>query len=194
MIAVIDYGTGNTESVINVLKDLGQEYKITKNEIEIMRSDRVILPGVGEAAFVMKRLQLSNLINCIRIYKKPVLGICLGMQILTEFTEENNTNCLNIIPGKCLRYNDNELKVPHMGWNSVEILSDNPLFEGIESNSDFYYANSYYLPLSQNTIAASVYGSGFTAAVNYKNFWGVQFHPEKSGEKGIRLLTNFCGL
>lgn len=191
MISVIDYGAGNVQSVMNVLDSLNVDYKFTNSEQVIYNSDKIIFPGVGEASFAMRRLHLTNLSTMLRVTKKPILGICLGMQLFSEKSEEGDTCCLGIVPVNCVKYDDSNVKVPHMGWNKVKVIKENLLFDGIENESYFYFANSYYLPVCDYTIATSVYDNTFTAALQKENFYGVQFHPEKSGEQGIKLLKNF---
>lgn len=191
MIAVIDYGAGNVQSVLNALDDLKVQYKVSNKEPEIYHADKIIFPGVGEASFAMRKLHLNNLVTMLRVTKKPLLGICLGMQLLSEKSEEGNTCCLGAVPGTCVKYDETKVKVPHMGWNEVKIDMDSVLFDGIADGSHFYFANSFYLPVCDYTIASSVYDVTFAAAVQRNNYYGVQFHPEKSGEAGIKLLTNF---
>lgn len=191
MISVIDYGAGNIQSVLNALDDLKVDYKVTNNEQVIYNSDKIIFPGVGEASFAMRKLHLTNLSTMLRVTKKPLLGICLGMQLLSEKSEEGNTCCLGIVPADCLKYNSANVKVPHMGWNKVNLIKENILFDGIANETHFYFANSFYIPLCDYTIATSEYDITFTAALQKDNFYGVQFHPEKSGEPGIKLLKNF---
>ncbi|MCX7875533.1 MAG: imidazole glycerol phosphate synthase subunit HisH [Melioribacteraceae bacterium] len=191
MIAIIDYGAGNTKSVTNVLEELKVEFIVTSRETDINKSEKIIFPGVGEASFAIRKLHLTNLFTLLRITKKPLLGICLGMQLLSDKTEEGNTNCLSVIPTVCKKFEDEKNKVPQMGWNKVKIIKKNILFDEINDESFFYYANSYYMPINEFTIATSVYGNEFSAAIQKNNFYGVQFHPEKSGEAGIKLLKNF---
>lgn len=191
MIAIIDYKSGNVSSITNVLDDFGIEYKITKKEIDITNADKVILPGVGEASFVMKKMALFNLVNLLRILQKPTLGICLGMQILCAYTEEGDTTGMGIFSEKCKMFDKEKVKVPQMGWNRVQLDNSNNLFTGLNEEEDFYFANSYYVPESEFSIATAEYDVKFSAALNKNNFYGVQFHPEKSGEKGIRIIKNF---
>jgi glutamine amidotransferase len=191
MISVIDYGAGNIKSVLNVLDDLKVDYKVTNSEQVIYNSDKIIFPGVGEASFAMRKLYLTNLATMLRVTKKPLLGICLGMQLLAEKSEEGETSCLGIVPANCLKYSESNVKVPQMGWNKVSFVRNNILFDGIENDTYFYFANSYYLPVCDFTISTSFYDIPFTAALQRDNFYGVQFHPEKSGEPGIRLIKNF---
>lgn len=191
MIAVIDYGAGNVKSVLNALDDLNVAYKVTNNESIVYSAEKIIFPGVGEASFAMRKLHLNNLVTMLRVTKKPLLGICLGMQLLSQKSEEGNTCCLGAVPVNCIKYDEFRVKVPHMGWNAVKIEMNSPLFDGIEDNTHFYFANSFYMPVGDFTIASSVYNVPFTAALQKNNYYGVQFHPEKSGEAGIKLLQNF---
>jgi glutamine amidotransferase len=191
MIALIDYGAGNTASVANALEDIGTDFKIVKSEIPICNSDKIILPGVGEASFAMQKIHMLNLFSLLRLLKKPFLGICLGMQILCEKSKEGNVACLGIFESTVQKFDNSILNVPHMGWNKVELVKESKLFEGIPNKTDFYFANSYYVPVNNNTIASSEYGIEFSAAIEKDNFYGVQFHPEKSGEAGLKLLKNF---
>ena len=191
MIALIDYGAGNTASVANALEDIDAQFKIVKSEIPICNADKIILPGVGEASFAMSRLHMLNLFSLLRILKKPFLGICLGMQLLCDKSKEGDVACLGVLKSDTERFDNSELNVPHMGWNKVQIIKESKLFDGIANLRDFYFANSYYVPIIENTIASSNYGIGFTAAVEKDNFYGVQFHPEKSGEAGLQILKNF---
>ena len=191
MIAVVDYGAGNVQSVLNALDDLKVQYIVSNKEPEIYHADKIIFPGVGEASFAMRKLHLNSLVTMLRVTKKPLLGICLGMQLLSEKSNEGNTCCLGVVPGTCVKFDETKVKVPHMGWNEVKIDMNSILFDGIEDGAHFYFANSYYLPVCDYTIASSVYDVTFAAAVQKNNYYGVQFHPEKSGEAGIKLLTNF---
>jgi glutamine amidotransferase len=193
MIGIIDYGAGNTASVENVLLQLQKEFKIVKTEFDIINCDKIILPGVGEASSAIRKLTLNNLVNYLRVTKKPLLGICLGMQLLCEKSEEGNVNCLGIIPCVVKKF-EGKMKIPHMGWNSVDIKSESKLMNGISSGSYFYFAHSYYLPLNQYTKATVEYPDEISAVVEKENYFGVQFHPEKSGENGIRLIKNFIEL
>ncbi len=194
MISVIDYGSGNIQSVLNVLDDLKVEYLLTGREIDINKTEKIIIPGVGEASFAMKKFHLMNLSTMLRVCKKPVLGICLGMQLFCQKSEEGNVACLGIIPSTAKKFDDTTVKVPQMGWNQVEITKQSKLFEGIANNTQFYFANSYYVPVNEFTVASSNYGIDFTAALQKDNIYGVQFHPEKSGEAGISLIKNFIDL
>lgn len=193
MIGIIDYGAGNTASVENVLLQLGYDFKVVKTEFEIINCEKIILPGVGEASFAIKRLHLNNLVNYLRIIKKPLLGICLGMQLLADSSQEGNVKCLGIIDSEVKKF-QGDIKIPHMGWNSIEIKSESKLLQGIESGTYFYFANSFYLPVNKFTVATTNYLFDFTSVVEKENYYGVQFHPEKSGENGIRIIKNFVEL
>lgn len=194
MIALIDYGAGNTASVANALNELNTEYIITSNAEETDSCEKIIFPGVGEAASAMKKVDEFNLLHLIQKTDKPILGICLGMQLLGEFSEERNTNCIGVIPFQVKQFNSKFVKVPHMGWNKVTPNSTSPLFRGIESESYFYFANSYYVPIGEYTASTTEHGIRFSASVRKRNYYGVQFHPEKSGKIGLKLLKNFVDL
>jgi glutamine amidotransferase len=194
MIALIDYGAGNTASVANSLKSIDVDYKITDREKDICEAQKVIFPGVGEASFTIKKLHLLNLFNLLRILKKPLLGICVGMQVMSEKMKEGNAAGLGIIPVNTEIFDSSQVKVPHMGWNRVKIVKNNVLFDGIDDETYFYFANSFYVPYNEFTIASSSHGLDFSAAIQKENIYGVQFHPEKSGEAGMKLLKNFAEL
>ncbi|MEI7811455.1 MAG: imidazole glycerol phosphate synthase subunit HisH [Ignavibacteria bacterium] len=191
MIALIDYGSGNTASVANALEELNKEYILTNREIDICRSEKVILPGVGQASFAVRQLHRSNLFNLLRIVKKPMLGICLGMQLMSEHSTEGNVACLGIIQGNVEKFDETKAKTPHMGWNEVFHTRESKLFSGIKNGEFFYFAHSYYLPLTEFTTGITTHEIDFTAAIEKDNFFGVQFHPEKSGKAGLKLLQNF---
>jgi len=192
MIAIIKYNAGNIRSVQNALNRLGVASVITDDPDEILAADKVIFPGVGEAASAMQYLKERGLDKLILSIKKPMLGICLGLQLMCEFTEEGNTPCLGIFPTQVKKFPPRDL-VPHMGWNNISI-SENPLFKGVESNSDVYFVHSYYAEIGNNTIAQSNYIVPFSAAMQKDNFYATQFHPEKSAEIGLQILKNFVQL
>ncbi len=194
MIALIDYGAGNLKSVANALDDLQTEYIITNKVEEINSADKIIFPGVGEAASAMNRLIDKNIAEVIKSTSQPLLGICLGMQLLATFSEERNTKCLDIVQSIVKQFDKSKVKVPHMGWNKVKFNYRNKLFTRVESGEYFYFANSYYLPITEYTIASTNYDVFFSAAINRNNFYGVQFHPEKSGKAGLQILMNFIEL
>lgn len=193
--AIIKYNAGNIQSVLNALDRLGFEAILTDDPAKINSAERVIFPGVGEASSAMRYLRERGLDEMIRSLKQPVLGICLGMQLLGSFSEENETECLGIVPAAVrklpnLSPNGERLKVPHVGWNTVE-ASDNQLFDKIPQQSFFYFVHSFAMELNDCTIARTEYGIPFTSAVRWRNFYGVQFHPEKSAGVGEQLLRNF---
>lgn len=188
-IVIIDYGGGNIQSVKFAFQRLGIE-PILSNNAEIIKSaDKIVFPGVGEASTAMKAIKSNNLDDLIPELKQPFLGICLGMQLLCSSTEENNTNCLNIFPIKVKKF-EPILKVPHMGWNNINI-SGKGLFENIESKEYVYFIHSYYVPANKYSIANTNYIENFSAAINKNNFYACQFHPEKSGKTGEKILKNF---
>lgn len=194
MIALIDYGAGNLKSVANALEDFNTEFIITNNSDEINSAEKIIFPGVGEAASAMEKLKQKNIVDAIKNTAKPLLGICLGMQLLATFSEERNTKCLDIVNACVKQFDSEKVKVPHMGWNKVEYKNTDKLFTGIHSGENFYFANSFYVTITEYTIASTEYDIMFSAAINKNNFYGVQFHPEKSGKAGLQVLRNFVEL
>ncbi len=188
-IAIIDYGAGNVQSVLFALERIGFTGKVTSDPEEIKRADKVIFPGVGEASSAMKMLEGKDLVKVIFQLKQPVLGICLGMQLLCKSSEEGNTNGIGIFDVEIKKFS-NQLKVPQMGWNTIYNLKS-PLFEGISENEYMYLVHSYYAPQNTNSIATTNYGIEYTSALQKDNFYGVQFHPEKSGRVGEQILYNF---
>jgi len=195
MIAIIDYEAGNLASVSNALNRLNAEHIVTNKANELDAADGIIFPGVGHAQPAMESLKKNNLTKWLNQCKKPILGICLGMQLMFESSEEGNgTNGLGIIPGRLKRFESSKQKVPHMGWNTYSERGDDPLLNGIDNEDHFYYVHSYRAPCNSYTIARCNYTKDFAAAVRKENFWGVQFHPEKSGEAGAKLLENFLAI
>ena len=186
-VAIINSGGANLGSVQRAVDKIGYKAIITKEIKDIVESTHVIIPGVGSAHNVMRSLKETNLIQTIKNLSQPVLGICIGMQILFEFSDEGKVDCLGLIPGSVERFkNLDHLKVPQMGWNKVSF--NNSL---TEFDNYYYFANSYFNPINQFTIAQSQYGVSFTAAIKYKNFIGCQFHPEKSSLARSKFLNNF---
>jgi len=192
MIAIIKYNAGNICSVQNALTRLGYKSVITDNENEILNADKVIFPGVGEAGSAMKYLIEKGLDKVILSVKNPMLGICLGLQLMCEFSEEGNTKCLGIFNALVKNFPATE-KVPHMGWNNFSTLKGG-LFEGIYPDDDMYYVHSYYAEMNEHTIASCNYILPFSAAMQKGNFYATQFHPEKSADIGMQLLKNFLSL
>lgn len=191
VVAIIDYGAGNSRSVANALTRLEVRHFITANPEELRTADKLILPGVGEARSAMASLDRNDLIAFLRETTKPFLGICLGMQILYDHSTERATDCLGILTGRIDRFDDAISKVPHMGWNSTQLQQDVPLFSGCSREDFFYYVHSYCAPLTDATVAVCDYTVRFAAAVRQHNHYGVQFHPEKSASQGLRVLHNF---
>ena len=192
-LAIIKYNAGNIQSVMIALERLGVNAVVTDDVEEIKNADRVIFPGVGEASTAMEYLKEKKLDELIRDLKQPVLGICLGMQLLCDHSEENDTDCLGIIPVQVKRFNDPQLKIPQMGWNSIHGLKS-PLFNNIEEGSFIYNVHSYYAEDSDYSIATCDYGLYYSAAIHKDNFYGVQFHTEKSADTGDRILRNFLSI
>ena len=195
MIAIIDYGCGNLLSVENALKRLECEYILTADPAEIIAADKIILPGVGNAAEAMANIRKKGLAETIRGLRKPVLGICVGMQLMCLDSQEGDVECLGIFDAHVKKFEATaDVKVPHMGWNSLGNL-DSRLFRGLNSGSCVYFVHSYYADLCSDTIATCRHGDKlFSAALKYENFYGTQFHPEKSGLAGEAILKNFIGL
>ncbi len=196
MIGIIDYGAGNIRSVSNALNRLKVPHFISCNRIELDKAEKLFFPGVGEARSAMNALANSGLKDWLREVEVPFLGICLGMQLLFKRTMERDTDCLGIIPGLNQKFNEgnNKIKAPHMGWNQVLHKNSSSLFAGIKSGDYFYFVHSYYAPVVSDTIGTTEYNVLFTSAIKHKNFYGVQFHPEKSGKAGLQLLKNFIEL
>ena len=195
MIAIIDYNAGNIRSVENALAREGCEYTLTADPALIRAADKVILPGVGNAAEAMRDLEQRGLVPVIRALRRPVLGICVGMQILCRRSEEGPCRGIGLFDAQVRRFVPApDAKVPHMGWNAIGNL-DSKLFQGLEGGSYVYFVHSYYPTLGPDTIATCRHGDTlFSAALKYENFYGTQFHPEKSGAAGARILHNFLNL
>ena len=199
MIAVIDYEAGNLKSVETALKYLGAEFRITDEPGEVLKADKVIFPGVGEARSAMNNLEKRGLGTALKSFVstgKYLLGICLGSHIILDSSEENSTKCLGIIPGKARKFPDNiSIKIPQIGWNTVK-YNEHILFKGIPQERSFYFVHSYYLePASDEyVIGMSEYGIDFCSVIGYENIMATQFHPEKSGKWGLKMLSNFIEL
>jgi glutamine amidotransferase len=191
MIGVIDYDAGNLRSVSNALKSIGVRFRVSSSPAELVSCDGIILPGVGAAPGAMASLHTRGLTEWIRNWPRPFLGICLGMQVLFERSEEGNTECLGVFPGGVKKFDDSAVRIPHMGWNKIELFPSSRT--GIEiPDSYFYFAHSFYVPVNDITAAAAECGAKFSAVVQKANFTGVQFHPEKSGAAGLSLLRSFA--
>ncbi|MDO5980533.1 imidazole glycerol phosphate synthase subunit HisH [Flavivirga spongiicola] len=191
-IVIINYGAGNIKSIQFAFKRLGIDAVLSNNPEEILAADKIIFPGVGEASTAMAMLRNSGLDKLIPTLKQPVLGICLGMQLLCESTEEGNTKGLGIFRTKVKRFT-NDVKVPQMGWNVIKDLKSD-LFSGIKENEYMYLVHSYYAEHCNETIAKTDYGINYASALQHNNFYGVQFHPEKSSLAGAKILQNFLKL
>jgi len=204
MIAILDYRAGNLASVERALKHLDIPCRITDDHEIIRKAERIVFPGVGAAGKAMSDLRELGLDRVLRQRLEagtPVLGICVGLQVLLDRSEENDTRCLGILPGKATRFpddlsdeNGNPLKIPHMGWNAVHFTRPHPVFESIPAQSEFYFVHSYYPDPAreEHVVATTDYGIRFAAGVCFKNLVAFQFHPEKSGPPGLRLLRNFA--
>ena len=191
-IAIINYGAGNIQSIRFAFKRLGLQPVLSDNAEEIVAADKVIFPGVGEASSAMAKLKATGLDKVIPQLKQPVLGICLGMQLMCHYSEEGDTKGLGIFNVDVLRFNSG-VKVPQIGWNTIDRL-ESPLFKGIADKEFIYLVHSYYAPLCEDTIAVSDYGEVYSTALRKENFYGVQFHPEKSSSTGAKILENFICL
>lgn len=189
-VAIVKYNAGNTASVANALARLGIEPLITDDAAVLTGADKVIFPGVGEASTAMRYLRERGLDNVITSLTQPVLGICLGMQLLCTSSEENDTECLGVMPYQVRKFQSTSLKIPHVGWNTVEGLGST-LFNGITGGEHVYFVHGYYVEMGEKTTATCNYVEKFSAAFENRNFYGVQFHPERSGNAGQRILENF---
>ena len=194
-LSIIQYNAGNIQSVLYALERLGVTASVTDNPAFIQASDKVIFPGVGEASSAMAYLKERNLDQLIVSLKQPVLGICLGMQLMCKHSAENNTSCLGIFEEQVLAFKATEKvhKVPQMGWNNISNLKTD-LFNGVPENSFAYFVHGYFAGLGENTIATTNYIQAYSSALHKDNFYGVQFHPEKSAELGEQIIQNFLAL
>ncbi|MGL4852450.1 MAG: imidazole glycerol phosphate synthase subunit HisH [Phocaeicola sp.] len=191
-VAIVKYNAGNVYSVTHALKRLGIEPVITDDKEVLMRADKIIFPGVGQAKTTMEHLRANRMDELIKGLKQPVLGICLGMQLMCKHSEEGDAECLGIfdVPVKRFIATAHDQKIPHMGWNTLE-QTNTPLFEGFAHEEFVYFVHSYYVPVNSYTAAVTDYIQPFSAALHKDNFYATQFHPEKSGEVGERILRNF---
>lgn len=194
MIAVIDYNMGNICSLGNALSRLGAEWVLTSDHDLIRKASHVVLPGVGSAVEAMHNLNSLRLPPLIRDIRRPVLGICVGMQVMCRYSEEGNAECMGIFDAKVSRFREKDcIKIPHMGWSRISNL-EGKLFKEIGKGEYVYFVHSYYAPLCPDTVATARHPGLFSAALKYENFFGTQFHPEKSGATGERILRNFLEL
>lgn len=198
MVAIIDYDTGNLRSVMNAIERAGAEYVVTADHEVLRAADRVLLPGVGEASSAMAKLRERGLDALIPTLTQPVMGICIGLQLMCESSEEGNAECMGIFSTKVVKLpstlpSGELLKVPHVGWDTIEGLST-PLFEGVKESSHLYFVHSFAAQMCEQAIATTDYGMMFSSALHRDNFYGTQFHPEKSGVVGERIIENFLRL
>ena len=194
-VVLVDAGGSNIGSVCFALQRLGIEASLSADPQRIREATHVILPGVGAAAPGMRRLHDAGLVDTVRGLTQPVLGVCLGMQLLFERSEEGDTPCLGVIPGVVRHFPQKDnLRIPHMGWNSLRIEHASPLFADAEAEAYVYFVHSYATPTAEHTLASSDHGGRFAAVVQHGNFYGMQFHPERSGPAGACLLQNFLAL
>ncbi len=196
MLTIVDFGDSNSREVAEALKSITGDFIVSPSESDICRADKIIFPGGGSAKDFMKKIHLLNFFSLLRIIiDKPILGIGLGMQIMCEYTSEGNLSCLGIFPGSVVGFADSNEISAHAGLDKVKIIKDNLLFRDISDNTEFYFNHSFYLPLCEYTIATSKKNdTEFTSAIQKGLSFGVQFHPEKSGEAGLKLLENFIKL
>lgn len=192
MIAIIDYGAGNIRSVQNAINKLGFETVLTSDFDQIRKAEKVIFPGVGEASTAMRYLKEKNLDQLIPTLKQPFLGICLGQQLLCKFSEEGATECLGVFDINVKKFPSTEI-VPHMGWNNLDQV-DSEILKGIDFDNDVYFVHSYYCEIGEETSSVCNYILPFSATLEKNNFYGTQFHPEKSGSVGSEILKNFLNL
>ena len=192
---IVNSGCANIASVKFAFERLGANVNVSSDLQEISKADRVILPGVGTFDFAMSGLIKNQLMNAIKSLNQPVLGICLGMQLYFEGSAEGVAQGLGLAKGMADKFlSEPNLPVPHMGWNQLENLSDDPLLKGLDEGSYVYFVHSYFIPLGETTLAETTYGTTFSASVRKENFWGCQFHPERSSDVGATILNNFLKL
>jgi glutamine amidotransferase len=191
-IVILDTSCANLTSIKVAVEKLGYRATVSSDLSIIMNAKKIFLPGVGTATAVMKNLYEKQLINIIKNFNKPVLGICLGMQLLCNFSEEcQGVKTIGVIESAVLRLKSNDLPLPHIGWNNISFQKEHPLFKNIPNHSKFYFVHSYVVPINKYTLSTTSYGNNFTSTIQKNNFFGVQFHPEKSGKLGSTLLKNF---
>ena len=191
MIGIVDYDAGNIASVSNALSAIGTKFIATADVSILQQCEGIILPGVGSAQTAMASLSKNRLVQFLAEVQTPLLGICLGMQVLHESSEEGNVACLGVMNGKVRKCDASFGKIPHMGWNGVTKIRENPLLDGIGDGQSFYFAHSYFVDDGLNTTAVTEQGISFSSVVRKQNCFGVQFHPEKSGAAGLKVLRNF---
>jgi glutamine amidotransferase len=191
MIAIVDYGDVCTSEVAASIKEITDEFIVSSNEVDICRSDKIIFAGCGSASTAMRKIHLLNLFSVLRIVKKPMLGIGLGMQLMADYSTEGNISCLGIFPGTAVKFNDKMDESEYKGLHKIKFFESSALFNGMEDNTEFYFNNSYYLPKNDLTTSTCQKNFSFCSSMENENSFGVQFHPERSGETGLKLLKNF---
>ena len=193
-IAIIKYNAGNVASVMYALDRIGQKYQLTDDPEQIQKADKVIFPGVGEASTAMAYLKEKGLDTLIKGLKQPVLATCIGMQLLCKHSEEGDTTCIGVFDVEVKKFISQELKIPHVGWNSIDKKGDNPLMQGLKEEEFVYFVHSFYAPVNAYTTAVCVYEQPFSAMLQKDNFYAAQFHAEISGKAGEQILKNFLAL
>ena len=190
-IVIVHTGCANISSLQFAVEKLGYGVTVSDNPELITAADKVLLPGVGAAGAAMQQIQQKGLVDTLQSLTQPTLGICLGMQLLTNGSEEGNARCLGVVNTQVTEMRSSLLTLPHMGWNQIKVEQDSPLFEGINNGEYFYFVHGYCVELGQHTLASCDYSQPFSASINNDNYYGVQFHPERSSQAGARLLRNF---
>lgn len=193
-VVVVDTGVANLHSVTSALERLAADYRVSESFNVVAGADRIILPGVGSASAGMRSLHRTGLVELLQNYDRPILGICLGMQLMFESLGESGNAGLGVLEGQVNQLRVDGLPLPHMGWNTFELLTDDPLLDGVESGEYVYFVHSYGADVASHTVAASSYGNRFAAVVRDGNRMGCQFHPERSGAVGAKILQNFLSL
>jgi glutamine amidotransferase len=193
-IAIVKYNAGNVASVMYALDRIGVKYRWTDDFDELSSAEKIIFPGVGEASTAMKHLKEKGLDALIPSLKQPVLATCIGMQLLCKSSEENHTKCMGVFDVEIKKFQSNDLKIPHVGWNSVQSVGENPLMKGLEKGAFFYFVHSFYAPINSYTSASCDYVQPFSAMLQKDNFFAAQFHAEISGMAGQTILQNFIDL
>jgi glutamine amidotransferase len=194
MITIVDYGNPNTDEVAEFLKQITSDYNISNSEVDICLADKIIFPGTGDSKTAIRQLHLLNLFTVLRIVDKPMLGIGLGMQLMADYSIDGNLSCLGIFPGSTIKFGKNGAESVNEGMQPVHVKTDSVLFKEINNDEKFYFKHSYYIPPNELTTSTSLHDENFTSSMEDKNHYGVQFHPEKSGEVGLVLLKNFINL
>ncbi len=194
MVTIVDYGDVCINEVAASISKITNDYKVSKNELDICSADKIIFAGCGSALSVMKKIQLLNLYSILRVVKKPMLGIGLGMQLMADYSTEGNFSCLGFFPGTAIKFEDTVDESSYKGMHRVKFCKHSILFKGIEDNTEFFFNNSYYLPKSDISTSTSTNAINFCSSIENENAYGVQFHPEMSGEAGLTLLKNFLEL